>query len=154
MAYANQKLIESLRITADRLRNGVPYAWGNHGACNCGNLLQVVTSFTKEQILRYAHSGAGEWTELAADYCDVTGAPVDMMISALQDVGLTATDIHNIEYLEDREVLNHLPGGFRWLKRNQRGDVILYLETFANLLEQKLLDRQLKFRSYLCAALP
>jgi hypothetical protein len=40
--------------------------------------------------------------------------------------------------LTDREVLNHLPGGFRWLKRNVREDVIIYFEAFANLLEEKL----------------
>jgi hypothetical protein len=34
--------------------------------------------------------------------------------------------------------LTHLPGGFRWLKRNDRTDVILYLQTMAGLLEQKL----------------
>lgn len=154
MAYPKEQLIAALQNTAIQLRCGVPYAWGNHGACNCGNLLQVVTPFSKEEILRYAQSGVSEWTEQATDYCGVTGAPVDRIITALQEKGLTPTDIHNIEYLEDREVLNLLPGGFRWLKRNQREDVILYLETFAHLLQQKLLVRELKFRSYLCNALP
>jgi hypothetical protein len=139
MAYPSIELTEALRETARRLRNGASYAWGNHGSCNCGNLLQVVTKLGKEDILRHAHSGIGEWTELAEDYCGVTNAPVDLMISHLQKLGLTPTDIHNLEYLEDKEVLNQLPGGFRWLKRNVREDVILYFETFANLLEEKLL---------------
>lgn len=60
MAYPNTKLINALRNTASRLKGGVPYAWGNHGACNCGNLLQVVTNYSKEDILRFAHSGIGE----------------------------------------------------------------------------------------------
>ncbi|MGN6439406.1 MAG: hypothetical protein ACTHMM_22925 [Agriterribacter sp.] len=154
MAYPNTKLIEALRQTAERLKSGAPYAWGNHGACNCGNLLQVVTKLSREDILRYAHSGIGEWTELAVDYCGVTGAPVDLMISNLQDIGLTPTDIHNIEYLEDKEVLQQLPGGFRWLKRNVRADVIVYFETFASLLEEKLKKRALKFSPYLCEAEP
>ncbi|MES1225347.1 MAG: hypothetical protein ABUT20_58240, partial [Bacteroidota bacterium] len=122
-----------------RLRSGTSYAWGNHGSCNCGNLLQVVTKLSREDILRHAHSGIGEWTELAEDYCGVTNAPVDLMISHLQQLGLTPTDIHNLEYLEDKEVLNHLPGGFRWLKKNVREDVIIYFETFADLLEEKLI---------------
>ena len=63
-----------------------------------------------------------------------------MLISKLQEVGLTASDIHNLEYLEDRDVLNQLPGGFRWLKRNLREDVIDYFETFAGILENKLTD--------------
>lgn len=154
MAYPNLKLIEALRYTATSLRNGAHYAWGNHGACNCGNLLQQVTHLSKEEILRHAHAGVGEWTELATDYCGVTGSPVDLMISHLQNIGLTASDIHNIEYLEDREVLQQLPGGFRWLQRNVREDVIMYFETFADVLEAKLIARELKFAPYLCSASP
>lgn len=138
MADPTIELIEALRKTAWRLRKGAPYAWGNHGACNCGNLLQTVTHFSKEQILHYAHTGLGEWTELARDYCSITNAPVDMLLTELQKIGLTPTDIHNIEYLEDKEVLKKLPGGFRWLKRNVREDVILYFETFASILEDKI----------------
>ena len=139
MANPSVELIEALRKTAAKLKNGAYYAWGNHGGCNCGNLLQTVTSLTKEEILRYARTGIGEWTELATEYCSTSNAPVDLLIERLQKIGLTPTDIHNLEYLYDREVLNALPGGFRWLKRNQREDVIIYFETFADLLEEKLL---------------
>lgn len=140
MANPNVELIAALRETARRLKNGAPYAWGNHGTCNCGNLLQVITQYSKEEILYYAHTGMGEWTELAEDYCVASNAPVGLLISSLMEKGLTPSDIHNIEYLHDREVLERLPGGFRWLKRNQREDVILYMETFAMLLEEKLLE--------------
>lgn len=140
MANPNIELIAALRTTATRLKNGAPYAWGNHGACNCGNLLQVITDLSKEEILTYAHSGIGEWTELAEDYCGITNAPVSLLLKKLQDAGLTPTDIHHLEYLDDRQVLNALPGGFRWLKRNQREDVILYFETFALLLEDQLIE--------------
>lgn len=139
MAKPCTELIDALRETARRLKNGAHYAWGNHGACNCGNLLQVITRLTKEEILQYAHTGIGEWTELAEEYCGVTQAPVDMLLSKLQQAGLTPVDIHNLEYLEDREVLNQLPGGFRWLKRNIKEDVIIYFETFAQVLEDKLI---------------
>lgn len=141
MAKPNLDLIDALRKTANELRNGAYYAWGNHGACNCGNLVQSVTSLSKEEILRYAQSGRGEWTELAEDYCEDTNAPVNMLIEKLQRLGLTPVDIHNIEYLQDKEILNALPGGFRWLKRNVREDVIVYFETFANLLEEKLVSK-------------
>jgi len=140
MAFPTIELIDALRNTATRLRNGAAYAWGNHGACNCGNLLQVITDLSKEEILTYAHSGIGEWTELAEDYCGVSNAPVSLLLKKLQDTGLTPTDIHHLEYLDDRQVLNALPGGFRWLKRNQREDVILYFETFAQLLEDQLIE--------------
>lgn len=95
---------------------------------------------SKEEILTYAHTSHGEWTEIAEEYCPVTNAPVNLLLSKLELLGLTPTDINNIEYLEDREVLNHLPGGFRWLMRNIRQDVIVYFETFARLLEEKLIN--------------
>jgi hypothetical protein len=60
-------------------------------------------------------------------------------MTKLEAVGLTPTDIHHIEYLCNKEVLKRLPGGFRWLKRNKREDAIVYFETFANWLEEKLL---------------
>jgi hypothetical protein len=139
MAHPNIELISALRETAKRLRNEKQkYAWGNHGSCNCGNLLQVVTKLDEKEIIQYARTGVGEWTELAEDYCGVTDAPVSLLISKLQEIGLTPSDIHNIEYLEDKEVLQALPGGFRWLSRNQREDVIVYMETMAQLLEDKL----------------
>ena len=138
MAQPNSFLIASLRETALRLENGAHYAWGNHGSCNCGNLLQVVSNQSGRDILRQAHTGIGEWTELAEEYCGITLLPADQLVGQLMFTGLTPSDIHNIEYLEDREVLERLPGGFRWLKRNQREDVILYFRAFADLLEEKL----------------
>ena len=59
-------------------------------------------------------------------------------MSKLEQAGLNPVDIRHIEYLTDREVLDHLPGGFRWLKKNQREDVIIYFDTLADLLEEKL----------------
>lgn len=139
MAYPNLTLIGALRQAANNLERGDLYAWGNHGACNCGHMLQVVTHLTKEEILRHAHTGIGEWTEIAEDYCGVTSAPAYLMISMLEAIGLTPTDIHCLEYLQDRTVLERLPGGFRWLQKNVRADVILYFRSFAQLLEDQLL---------------
>ncbi len=141
MAKPSFELVQALKETASRLKNGAYYAWGNHGGCNCGNLLQVVTQLSKEEILQYAHSGIGEWTELAEDYCGVTNAPISLLLKKLQEIGLTPTDIHNLEYLEDKTVLQNLPGGFRWLKKNLREDVIVYFETYAQLLEEQLIEQ-------------
>jgi hypothetical protein len=143
MAKATIELINALRLTATNLRNGAYHSWGHHGACNCGNLVQSVTKFTKEEILRYAHTGRGEWTELALEFCPTTNAPLTLVFKRLQEIGLTPTDIHHIEYLSDRAVLENLPDGFRWLKRNKKDDAIDYFETFANVLEEewlKLID--------------
>lgn len=142
MALPSAPLIEALRATAEHLRNGAPYAWGHHGQCNCGNLAQVVTTFSAEEIQRYAHTGTGEWTELAQEYCDVSGAPFELVLHRLLDLGLTPTDLHHLEYLSDKAVLRHLDGGFRWLKRNQREHAVAYFEAFARMLEEQLLDEQ------------
>jgi hypothetical protein len=141
MAYPNIQLIQALRETANNLKNGSTYAWGNHGSCNCGNLLQVVTNLSKEEILAHAHQGIGEWTELSAEYCGVTNAPIDLLVKKLQDIGLTPSDIHGLEYLDNRKILEQLPSGFRWLKKNDRSDVIDYFETFATMLENELIDK-------------
>jgi hypothetical protein len=139
MAQPTFELIQALRLTAKNLENGAYHSWGHHGACNCGNLVQSVTEFTKDEILGYAHDGAGEWTELAIDFCPITNAPLALIFHKLEEIGLTPTDIHHIEYLSDVDVLNNLPGGKRWLKRNKKEDAIAYFETFANVLEEKLL---------------
>ncbi len=153
MAYPNLALIDALRETASRLKNGAYYAWGNHGGCNCGNLLQVVANLSKEEVLQFAHTGAGEWTEIAEEYCNITNVPLYLLMSKLQAAGLTPTDIHNIEYLEDRAVLHALPGGFRWLKKNLRADVIDYFEAYANVLEQELLQ-QIPLPGFIYQSLP
>lgn len=140
MAHPNITLINALRQAAQNLRVGVPYAWGNHGSCNCGHVLQVITQLSKEEIIRHAQTVSGEWTEIAEEYCGVTNTPAYLLVSKLEKIGLTPTDIHNLEYLEDRKVLENLPGGFRWLKKNMREDVIVYFETFAAMLEEQLLN--------------
>ena len=139
MAQPTLELIQALRLTATSLANGAYHSWGHHGACNCGNLVQSVTKFTKDEILQYAHNGAGEWTELATDFCPITNAPLALIFHKLESIGLTPTDIHHIEYLSDEEVLKNLSGGLRWLKRNKKEDAIAYFEAFANLLEEKLI---------------
>ena len=138
MAYPNLKLVEALRQAALNLRNGADYAWGHHGSCNCGHILQVTTHLNKQEILRHAQSIHGEWSEISEEYCGITDAPAYMLVSKLEKLGLTPTDIHNLEYLEDRKVLEYLPGGFRWLRKNVREDVVLYFESFADLLTKEL----------------
>jgi hypothetical protein len=141
MAHPNIRLIEALREAAQNLRSGADYAWGNHGSCNCGHILQVVTNLSQNEILEHAQTVYGEWTEIAEEYCGVTNAPAYLLVSRLEKLGLTSTDIHNLEYLEDKIVLENLPGGFRWLKRNIREDVIVYFETMAEMMEEELLKK-------------
>jgi len=141
VGHPNIHLIEALRQAAKNLRDDADYAWGHHGSCNCGHILQVITHLNKKEILEHAQNVHGEWSEIAEDYCGITNAPAYLLVSKLEKLGLTPTDIHNLEYLEDRIVLENLPGGFRWLKRNVREDVLIYFETMANILEKDLLKK-------------
>lgn len=138
MAYPHPDLITALRETARRLREGAYYAWGHHGGCNCGNLVQVVCDLNKETVLTIAQAQPGEWTEIAEEACSVTHWPLMDILRRLEELGLTPSDIHHLEYLDDKKILHHLPGGFRWLKKNVREDVILYFETMALLLEEQM----------------
>lgn len=138
MATSSIQLIEALRDAASRLNNGAMYAWGHHGCCNCGHVLQSITHKTPEALLQSAHTGIGEWTEIAEEYCGITNLPAYQLMQNLEQAGLTPSDVHHIEYLNDRTVLEKLPGGFRWLRRNERSDVIVYLNSFADLLEEQL----------------
>lgn len=140
MAKPSIELIAALRTAADRLKNGAHYAWGNHGACNCGHLLQVITNLPESAILTGAQTIPGEWTEIAEESCDVSGAPAAVLFRYLEAAGLTPTDIHHLEYLDDKAVLHNLEGGFRWLKKNIRQHVVAYFEAFAALLEDKLIS--------------
>ncbi len=143
MARANTKLIDLLRETAARLEQGAHYEWAHAGRCNCGHLAQSLTGLSAEQINRSAAAERlDEWSEFANDYCPHSGLPVDAVIDQMLNAGLELRDIHHLEYLSDKTILNGLPGGFRWLRRNRREDVALYLRTWAGLLEEQLIDRK------------
>jgi hypothetical protein len=141
MARANHELITALRLAASKLEDGNHYEWGHHGSCNCGNLLQASTNMSKSEIFKFAQTGNGEWSELAEEFCGIIDAPYQFLIYKLQEIGLNPTDVHNIEYLSDRKVLEHLEGGFRHLQRNQKQDVVHYFKAFADLLEEEMFQQ-------------
>jgi hypothetical protein len=134
MARATAQVIEALRTTAARLRSGAPYQWGHAGSCNTGHLTQTVTSLSKAEIYRVV---AGEWSEYLNDYCKVTGAGLDDVAARMVRFGFEPGELADLEQLGDERILRRLPGGFRWLERNDRGDVVLYLETWADMLEEQ-----------------
>lgn len=141
MAQAKENIIRILRKTAQNLEDTEQYAWGHVGMCNCGHLIQSVTALSSQEIIQRAQqSYLDEWTEFANDYCPATGSLVDDLVSALIREGFQLEDIHHIEYLSDKTVLNALPNGFRYLQRNNRYDVALYMRTWAALLELALKD--------------
>jgi len=54
------------------------------------------------------------------------------------DHGLTHKDLENLERLSDEKVRKAMPKEI--IHHNQRDDVILYLTTWAQLLEEELVD--------------
>lgn len=139
MARANPTLIEKLRETATNLESGADYSWGHIARCNCGHLAQCITPLSSMEIYRSARAQyIDEWTEFANDYCPASGAPMDNIMDAMFEIGLELKDIHQLEYLSNQEVLNALPGGFRYLEKGNRAHAALYMRTWAAIMELEL----------------
>jgi hypothetical protein len=141
MAQPNIQLIDALRRTAKKLQNGNSYQWGYMGSCNCGNLAQELTNYTQDQIHEYAlMSRSGDWSEQTAAYCPTSKLPLDWVIEAMLEAGLTRKDLQNLEKLSDEQVLRRLAPENRYLQHNQRADVVKYMLAWANMLEEELLQ--------------
>jgi hypothetical protein len=139
MAYPNNKIIDALRKTAEKLKNGAKYQWGHMGQCNCGNLAQEITSMSEDEIHIHAlNTREGDWSEQTAEYCGISKLPMDIMITRMLEAGFTIQDLQNLEKLSDRNVLNRLPKEKRYLSHNSRADVITYMLAWADLLEEQL----------------
>jgi hypothetical protein len=134
-------LIQALRDTARRLAAEAPYQWGHMGSCNCGHLAQTVTSLTKAEIHTQALQRYGDWERQLIDYCPTSGLPFDQTIDEMLALGFSRQDLTHLEKLADPAVRAAIPFERRdALRHNQRDDVVLYLRTWADLLEQRLLD--------------
>ncbi|WP_439883043.1 hypothetical protein ACSX1A_07710 [Pontibacter sp. MBLB2868] len=139
MARCSIELIEALRETACRLKKGDSYQWGHMGSCNCGHLAQTITHYSKGEIHGAAMWRYGDWREQLRDYCPHSGLPLDEVIDQMLDFGITRQELAHLETLSDPAILNSLPQEKKHLKHNQRDDVVLYLNTWAWLLEIELL---------------
>jgi hypothetical protein len=140
MANATPELVHALRATAKRLRTEVQYYWSHQGSCNCGHLAQTITSFSKVEIHQFATERYGDWEDHAEDYCPTSGHHIDTIIASMLEIGMTRDDIGRLERLSDNQVLMRLPAENRALQYNRREDVILYMETWAEMLEEQLLQ--------------
>ena len=136
------KIIDALRKTAQKLETGSRYEWGHMGSCNCGNLAQTITSFSRAEIQKYALEKRGDWNEQLLDYCPTSGYPMDLIIEKMIDFGFSKQDLRHLEWLSDPEVLAEVVrnNAILHLNRNSKQDTILYLKSWANLLEEKLLS--------------
>lgn len=139
-------LAPALRETAARLRTNADYQWGHFGACNCGHLAQTLTRKTREEIHRaavergasWARPPVDDWGDAAIEHCPASGLPLDAIIDEMLEAGLTLGQIRDLEELSDRRILRRLPDGKRHLRKNARADLIVYLETWADLLDEEL----------------
>lgn len=139
MARANHALVRALRVTADRLAaDDARYEWGHMGSCNCGHLAQTVTKLSRAEIHARAMERAGDWGEQVVEYCPTSGYAIDHVIEEMLALGLARGDLSDLERLSGSKVLARLPVGERELKRNRRDDVVLYLRTWADALEDEL----------------
>ncbi len=138
MANPSLKIIHALRQTATQLENGNRYEWGHMGSCNCGNLAQTITSFSRAEIQKYALEKRGDWSEQLIDYCPTSGLPMDLIIEKMMDFGFTRQDLRHLEWLSDTDILNKM--GVSFLNRNLKSDTIQYIKSWANLLEDQLID--------------
>ena len=138
MARASIQLIQALRETAQRLAQGDSYQWGHMGSCNCGHLAQTITRCSKGTIHGAAMWRHGDWREQLRDYCPQSGLPLDEIVDQMLDLGLTREDLAHLERLSHPAIVQRLPKERMRLLHNRREDVVLYLATWAALLEEAL----------------
>jgi hypothetical protein len=131
MARANSELIGALRRTARRLSGDVSYQWGHMGMCNCGHLAQSITGLQSAEIHQSALIREGDWEQQARVYCPSSGHLIDVVLAAMFDLGLTRDDVRHLERLSDPAVIRRVG---RHLRFNNREDVVIYMQTWADLL--------------------
>jgi hypothetical protein len=142
MASPKPALIQAIRKTAKKLADSPQYQWGHMGSCNCGHLVQEVTHLSRTQIHEYAmRTRGGDWSEQAMDFCPTSGYLMDQVISIMLDAGMELADFKHLERLSDKEVLALLPEDTRHLRHNRREDVVKYMNAWADLLEEKLIQQ-------------
>lgn len=139
MATASIEIINALRKTSDKLEKGNPFEWGHMGSCNCGNLAQTITHFTKEEIHRFAMQKHGDWADQLIDFCPTSGYPMDLIIQKMMDIGFSKDDLTHLEWLSDTSILDKI-GSHVKLHRNVKSDTILYMNTWADILEEEFLQ--------------
>jgi hypothetical protein len=139
MARATSSTIEALRKAANQLEKSNDYQWGHMGSCNCGFLAQQITKQKKSDIHTKAMEKHGDWSEQLNDYCPSSGLNFDELISELISFGFDIDDLKHLERLSDGSILRKIPINKRNLVHNQKEDVLLYLRTWATILESELL---------------
>jgi hypothetical protein len=140
MAKATVEVIQALRSTASNILKSDSYQWGHMGLCNCGFLAQCITQLQKDQIHAQAMERHGDWTEQLNDYCPTSGFGMDQLITEMLAFGFDPEDLKHLERLSSPEILGMLTPNQRNLHHNVKEDVVKYLNLWATLLENKLIE--------------
>ncbi len=137
----NLRLVNALRETARKLEAGAVYNWTHMGRCNCGHLAQTVTNLDPAEIHRKALEKAGDWAHQTVEHCTGTGLTMDHIIETMLDLGLTRQDLIHLERLSDQRVLKNIELERRVeIDHRKKEDVVLYLRTWAGILEEQLAE--------------
>lgn len=80
----------------------------------------------------------GAWEPENVGACQVTGTPLDQVLGQMYALGLTADDVGHLERLSDRDVRRRLGNSKENFPHHERENVIAYLLTWADLLEEQL----------------
>ncbi len=141
MAKPSERLIQAIRHAARNIKEGETYMWGHMGSCNCGHLAQELTHLTKKEIHDRAMQRMGDWNDQCDDFCPTSGFAMDDLIQTMLNAGLEISDLKNLEKLSDGQVLKLIPKDRIPLRHNKKNDVVLYMNTWADMLEKSLLER-------------
>jgi hypothetical protein len=168
MARASWRLIGALRETAARLgRADTVYRWSQLAHCNCGHLAQTITGLPPREIheaasrqrgdwAEQAHTAARRWTTSELDYgsrpaldegawepddlghCPIAELGMSQIFAELAAWGLEPSDVGALERLDDPEVRRRLGTHTTDFLHSDRENVIAYLSSWADLLEERL----------------
>jgi len=146
----------------------VTYKWSSFSNCNCGHLIQTITGLDATDLQRQAMMHDGDWGKQAhqrnyvsttppqPDYgdrppldegawepenigaCAVTGVSMDFVFYSLEGLGLNAADIEQLERLSDPTIRRRLGAENAHYPHHVRENVIQYLRTWADMLEEQL----------------
>lgn len=82
----------------------------------------------------------GDWSEQLNDYCPTSGYAIDDIITRLVEFGFTIGELRHLERLSHPEVLSRIPASHSPLSHNRQADAVLYLNTWAAILEEEWLQ--------------
>lgn len=140
----NHKLITALRTAATAIKNGsFRYNWYDVTTCNCGVVIGCLLGLSPKSLdIRLVQNGLaranGTWSERASEMCPIIGIPEVEIFRTLYSMGLTATEIHHLEYLSDPEIRARMPLRHRMIRmKKNESQLACYLRAWADLLVER-----------------